>query len=843
MASTEETRKQFRVQATWLYWIPTVVTLASLVALWWQTFQISRTRANAADAAQWPWIVLVVGLVVAVITYWLPRKGRPNSLAVILTLIAATLAVALGLATYLPCVDRVYLAPVGWILELFVGGVESPESPGAPCSATWSPGFQLARVFGLSATVIGAVAAAALLGQQQLTRSKIRRSPDVDVVVGLGPAQLELIRALVADNTRRLWREPWIDGRPGWRGNAGTQGAVQWLTGMRKADWRALRFRKTLTVVIDPDPNNPWAAEARQIGASVLTADPSDPTIVALVIMRNGWRRQSVAMRRFFAITDDPQYNETLGRTVQRILTVERDPRCRGHVHDELPLLFVRFADHRTAKAWTVRNLETGNDLACQGITDLGSTMATIVKALVKPTLKDAWRVTEITLVGMGGGGLVPTLLDEIAWQCWQRYEVSARPLRNPDEPVPTPVQPNLRSIHLIGPQADLLTGQWNEFRAPWQDPGAAEQLQLPGLSHPNTVGDLAVTETIVSRKHTKDPCAIVFLDAGVNETARRVAQWRPGDFIFCFDPSITGVQAPPAPGLPYLFGPQYVIPGEGLQPPAPPTDLIHMMAEQQHAVYRQSWPTPNTTPVVGEKKATAFDWPALPQFFRSDNVRQVAKLIDWFQDQHCQWTQVSTKTPPLDHHPDRISALARAEFTRWRRLREDRSWVRGAVRNDSWRTHPDLGEEPESLEYNEGIERAILRRLWAYGLAPVPLTVVERIGRVTATQLDAARSWYTANGDLLSGAAGDWLVVDESGGERTVAAKAFADTYRHVEGKTYERFGTMWARKAEHHEIVDTWEGPAVAEPGMWIMTGPHGNHWPVPNDTFEQGYRIVSG
>jgi hypothetical protein len=42
-----------------------------------------------------------------------------------------------------------------------------------------------------------------------------------------------------------------------------------------------------------------------------------------------------------------------------------------------------------------------------------------------------------------------------------------------------------------------------------------------------------------------------------------------------------------------------------------------------------------------------------------------------------------------------------------------------------------------------------------------------------------------------------------------------------------------MWARQASHREIVETWEGLAIAEPGMWIMTGQPGNHWPVPPDS----------
>jgi hypothetical protein len=762
---------------------------------------------------------------------------------VTLTLLCAGLAVLLGVAAYGPCVDRVYIAPLGWILELFVGGVESPESPGAVCSATWSPGFQLARVFGLIATFIGAVAAAALLGRQQMTRATVRRSRDVDVVVGLGPAQLELIRALVRDNAHRPWRESWIDGRPGWRKKGGTHGFVEWLTGMRRADWRALRVRKTRTVVITSDPNNSWAAEARQVGASVLTADPSDPAIIDLVILRNGWRRSAIAVRRFFAITEDAQYNEAIGRMVQNRLTLGRESNCLGHFHDAIPQLFVRFGDHRTAKAWTVNQLGYGGSVACQGITELASTVVSIVGTLLKPTLADAWRVESVTLVGTGRGGLVPALLDEIAWQSWRRYEISIDPMREPGKPMGTPIGPNLKDIRLVGQQASLLADQWKQFRAPWLDATVPRKdwLQMPRISAPAAESDLTAIEADLIREQASQPMAFVFLEADAGEVARRVAQRRPQDFVFCYDPTINGVQSPLAPGLPYLFGPQYVRPGDRPQTDQPPTDLIHLMAEQQHAVFRGRWPAPDEVAERWEAKATAHDWPMLGDFFRADNVRQVAMLIDWFERNRYRWTQITADSAPLSVSSKDLDDLAVAEFQRWKALRERRSWVHGEIRNDAWRTHQDLGEHPDDLGYNGRIEKAIIHRLWAYGLAPEPLTMVERVGTVTAQELESVRTWRTTNGDLLIGERGDWLVTGPSGDVHTVAKKAFRDTYRHIDGDRYERVGTMWARLASQREVVQTWEGPAVAEPGMWIMTGPHGNHWPVPQEAFAAGYRIV--
>lgn len=112
------------------------------------------------------------------------------------------------------------------------------------------------------------------------------------------------------------------------------------------------------------------------------------------------------------------------------------------------------------------------------------------------------------------------------------------------------------------------------------------------------------------------------------------------------------------------------------------------------------------------------------------------------------------------------------------------------------------------------------------------------RTGVVSARRLTEARAWTTDSGDLLQAAAGDWWVVGRDGRGRGVAADAFAGTYAQVRGDTYRRTGTVTARQTMEREVVQTLEGAATAEPGMWIVTDEAGRSWPVPDEEFRRGY-----
>lgn len=112
------------------------------------------------------------------------------------------------------------------------------------------------------------------------------------------------------------------------------------------------------------------------------------------------------------------------------------------------------------------------------------------------------------------------------------------------------------------------------------------------------------------------------------------------------------------------------------------------------------------------------------------------------------------------------------------------------------------------------------------------------KTGVVTARRLSENVEWTTEAGDRMTGAAGDWLVVDVTGGERTVVDATFRASHRHVEGDRWERCSVVEARQATATETVSSAEGEATARPGNWIVRDAPGNAWPVPDAHFRQAY-----
>jgi len=41
---------------------------------------------------------------------------------------------------------------------------------------------------------------------------------------------------------------------------------------------------------------------------------------------------------------------------------------------------------------------------------------------------------------------------------------------------------------------------------------------------------------------------------------------------------------------------------------------------------------------------------------------------------------------------------------------------------------------------------------------------------------------------------------------------------------------------------VIDTLEGPLIAQPGDWILTGPEGEQWPCRDDIFRQTYEPMA-
>ncbi len=118
------------------------------------------------------------------------------------------------------------------------------------------------------------------------------------------------------------------------------------------------------------------------------------------------------------------------------------------------------------------------------------------------------------------------------------------------------------------------------------------------------------------------------------------------------------------------------------------------------------------------------------------------------------------------------------------------------------------------------------------------PVSRFRRIGIVQARRLDVRQSWASDAGDLLQGEAGDWLVTSPDGTTRTVKDAPFRSMHDYVSGATWRRVGEVRAARVTSPTLVATLEGTATARTGDWVVTGPDGNTWPVPDQFFRLSY-----
>ena len=554
-------------------------------------------EAEGAIQARW---VLGLGLLTAV-AYWVPRRGQQRPLWLPTASVGALIAVVLGIATYSPCVspEARYYAPIAWVLSLFTGDYEF-DGPGAVCAKAFPPGFELARSIALSLTLAGALGVALVLARRQLDRWAAARSGDVDVVVGLDGTTIPLIEALIAERRTNRGRAPWINTRPGWLGGSsagavGVSTAWWWLTGLRRGDARRIFKLPPRVIVLESDPDNALIDRVRRDGAIVLICDPKDEAHLRPVItrFRIGPRRR-IALRRLYAVTPDQRLNHTIRDVTGRILAEDLE----RHVEDLVPRVFVRMDDAREARRWRLHQIQRlGADTAgsvgsstmlVNDSLTMDGIAAEIVVGQVAPDGSGATPQSVATqLVLVGDGQLALTILDELAWQFWCRFELASARHGNAEPEVPT-----LRLVTLAGPKADIRQEEWDEIRAPWSLPAHSvlgDDFQLFDVTAADGDGEL-----IAARILNEDPgAAVVFVDgtteaeAAASRLARRFPGKGPGHARVILRADNGSASAGSViPGGLFRFVPALVSHHAGV--PVPPQDSVTRLARQQHSVYRE---------------------------------------------------------------------------------------------------------------------------------------------------------------------------------------------------------------------------------------------------------------
>lgn len=799
-----------------VFWPALAALLVVLGLLAWQTYTIASIgaahpgepqSARAAVLAAFPWATLLIPLMaVTALAFWLPRRTPHSDDVLVLIGAGALIVITLGLATYLPCTtSQAWYAPVSWVLGLFTGAYEFSPAPPSDCATTWAPGLELARTLGLIITGSTALKLIHDFARSWVDRWVVALSGDVDVVAGLTRTSVPLVGALLDESARSPRRPPWVDGRPLWRSHRDVPAALSgvprgqrlawWLTGLRPGDLRRLVKARTRVVVIDSDGDNTLLDEVRRMGARVVVGDATDERLLHSVLTRWSWpgRRRS-ALRRVFAVEDDQRRNLAIWAAVVQVMRDAAQTRLGGHLDDVVPRAFVLLAEAREARQWRVNQfagLGPGAGAGAVGFgSDSGSGAATpmlisdsltldglAAEQVARRILPDDVRLTEEHLVSrvviVGDGPMALTLLDELAWQLWCRYEIAQAAGRGH-----LAAQPKLVEITLSGPTAERRKAEWEQVRAPWCYPPSARFLSGQGaptaLRMFEVLADTGDAEELASRVLADDPDAVVvFVDEGEEHAAAaaRLARLhgRPGWDAVRVMLRTPGTMAadPITPGGLLRFAPELLRRDDGLGPCAP-TDSVARLAEQQHAVYRaetgfaereaaahgRAAPATQRPAATTSGAATAYApkvtgrrWAAtaatpvallgepLPAFYREDNVRQHWRILSWAVEHGYVWEPVSARDaarhgPPHDWEPD-LDEIVTAEYQRWAELRRDHGWwaIGGptadpgdaALRDDSMRVHPELrGEDFISRDFNADLIRTILHRLWASGLAAV---------------------------------------------------------------------------------------------------------------------------
>ena len=755
---------------------------------WWRAgLRPDSNRTLLAVAAVW---------LLALVCYWWPRKLMPAVVG--LTTVVAMVAVGGVLATssLLPCRGgQTTTAVAAWVLGLYVGNPPQVYGAGA-CPGQPPLALQLGQIVCLGATLLGALAAAAVLWQQPLDRFRSRFVRDATVLTGLDALTMPLLRQL-ADT-----------GRP------------------------------ASIVVIEPDASHPLLDEARATGAHVMVGDPTSARILLPIFA--GWR--GCALSYLYALRDDVAENERVLAAARGVLSrYQPDPERQPH-------LVMRIDDPRHADHW--RSWHTG--ASSRYFEDALSPQESTACALVSQVLRTGARA----LLLCGDSTLALATLLELGRRAWEQQQLIAAAAGRPphpdaagppaDRPAPLPVErvllldrrsPDLRREYLAT-SSPALARQLPAVTArpePWRD-------RLLALLDDLAPADAAETAVVIADALSEDSA----------HEAGRVARLHPGVPVFV---PVSGEADANEP----IFGLLRPFPRTLLVDGDVPEDTWTRVARHWHECFRLQHPAvpgePRTltgrpwneldefiqqdnilqlrsimTAVVSHGRRWVPGRSVTPGSFIELNETALEEIA---QAEHTRWYRRRLAAGWSPGGAARTRHAGRPGHARVNR------------RVVPWTELP-AGERARNIEHL----RSQLAQLEDVGFMPVvpaggPPGAAEfrRIGTVQAKRLGARQTWTRRSGDELCGDAGDWRVRDDHGDERTVRDAEFRASHESLGGEKWLRTGTFSAWQVSETQILRTIEGRAVARAGDWVVEGHGGERWPVTDEQFRRTYRAVNG
>lgn len=718
----------------------------------------------------------VIAWLLSALLFWWPRRRQPEDVGLVVVAAMVVIGAVLGTASLAPCRGgQARSAVAAWVLSLYVGALEPRYGPGTTCPGQLPLALQMGRTVCLGATLVGALAAAALLWRQPVARIRARLVKDATILTGLDAMTISLLHCLTSA------------GRP------------------------------ASVVVIEPDRNHPLLEEARHTGAQVMVADPRSPQV--LMPLLRGLRGPQ--LRHLFALRPEATDNETVLEAVRHALgRIRADP-------DRPPHLVARIDDPRHADVWRGQRIGRSQLWFEDALSPQESTARTLVNQVFRTGAR------QVLLCGDSTVALA--ILLELARRAWERGGLAAA--AEGGTPRSTAVghvmlldrrARDLRREYLATssssiiqalPEVEVHDKDWRDHLLPLLD----------GLA-PGQAGQTAVL------------IADVPTDASLHE-AGRVARLHAGTPVFVLISDGAGVSDAVFDKL-QPFQRTFLV--DGLVP----EDSWTRIARHWHETYRLAHPAAPG----GKKELTRRPWAELDEFVREDNILQLRSVMAAVVRRGRRWVPGRAVVPGsfVELSEGELHQVAREEHERWYDRR----------RHAGWRPPPAGGEDDDALRVNSSVRpwdelaeamrvracqqvRSELAQLEAVGYMPVlpgggpaGAASFRRVGEVRAEQLVAGLTWRNASGDELSAAAGDWLVVDQHGDERTVRDGEFHASHAHLGGNRWRRVGEVRAWRVGETTAVRTIEGEAVARPGDWIVQGCGGERWPIGDDQFQRGY-----
>jgi hypothetical protein len=765
--------------------------------VWWRTWlQPESDRTLLVAIAVW---------LLAWLLYWWPRRLQPPLVTMVAIVSMVLIGGVLSTASLIPCRGgQTKTAVVAWLLGLYLGN--APSVYGQPGSCPGNPplALQLGEVVCLAATLVGAVAAAAVLWRKPWSRLLARAVSDATVFTGLDAMTMPVLQQLART------------GRP------------------------------SRIVVIEPEINHPLLDEARATGARVMIGDPASDRMLRPVLA--GWR--GCALSYLYALRQDVHENEAILAAAHRIL-------CRYRPHPERqPHLIARIDDPRHANHW--RGWRCGT--SSQWFEDALSAPEATASALVN----EIFRIRARQLLLCGDSTLALAILLELARRSWERRGLieaaAAGRAAYPDAIYPTKASEAngasaadgtgpralaldpLEHVLLMDRRAEDLRREYLATSAHCIDGAPPEVTARP---QPWKEQLLATLDTMVPDAAAET--AVVIADAlsedGMHE-AGRVARLHPGVPVFVLTSDGAGSSGAIFDLL-HPFQRTLLVDGEALE------DTWTRVARHWHECHRLRRP-----PVPGDPKThTSRPWADLDHFIRQDNILQLRSVMTAVVARGRRWVPRRAVPPGsfIELSDPDLEEIARAEHDRWYRRRLAAGWTAASNGTPAGNTRvnarviPWNDLPPEYRASNIEYLRSQIAQLESVGFMPIvpeggppEAAAFERIGVVQARQLQARRRWTRRSGDELSGDPGDWRVIDDGQEERTVRDVDFRTSHEALGGIRWRRTGTYSAWQVTEQLVLRTMEGRAIAQAGDWVVEGHRGQRWPVTDEQFRRTYEI---